>query len=107
MPRAYSTDLRERALAAYEVGEGRQSEIARAYRIGERTLSGWRKLSLEEERRAPKPRRWGTRPVGGDEERKSAECEEGNGAATRRSESGHGRRNGGRQRRSLTAPSFM
>src|SRR3954452_22529474 len=32
MPRAYSTDLRERALADYEAGEGRTSEIARAYR---------------------------------------------------------------------------
>ena len=51
MPRAYSTDLRERALAAYEAGEGRQSEIARAYRIGERTLSGWLKTAREEGRR--------------------------------------------------------
>src|SRR4051794_20891926 len=47
MPRAYSTDLRERALAAYEAGEGRRSEVARAYRIGERTLSGWLKLARE------------------------------------------------------------
>src|SRR3954464_13487520 len=38
MPRAYSTDLRERALAAYEAGEGRQSEIARAYRSGRARL---------------------------------------------------------------------
>ena len=53
MPRAYSTDLRERALAAYEAGEGRQSEVARAYRIGERTLSGWLKLAREEGRRHP------------------------------------------------------
>src|SRR4051812_2699210 len=66
MPRAYSTDLRERALAAYEAGEGRQSEIARAYRIGERTLSGWLKVAREEGRRAPRPRRGGTRPVGGE-----------------------------------------
>jgi transposase len=66
MPRAYSTDLRERALAACEAGEGRQSEIARAYRIGERTLSGWLKLAREEGRRSPKPRRGGTRPVGGE-----------------------------------------
>ena len=66
MPRAYSTDLRERALAAYEAGEGRQSEIARRYRIGERTLSGWLKLAREEGRRSPKPRRGGTRPVGGE-----------------------------------------
>src|SRR5919202_6814012 len=66
MPRAYSTDLRERALAAGEAGEGRQSEIARAYRIGERTLSGWLKLAREEGRRSPKPRRGGTRPAGGE-----------------------------------------
>src|SRR3954462_7057685 len=66
MPRAYSTDLRERALAAYEAGEGRQSEIARLYRVGERTLSGWLKIAREEGRRAPKPRRGGTRPVGGE-----------------------------------------
>src|SRR3954465_12526177 len=66
MPRAYSSDLRERALAAYEAGEGRQSEIARAYRIGERTLSGWLKTAREEGRRAPRPRRGGTKPVGGE-----------------------------------------
>ena len=66
MPRAYSTDLRERALAACEAGEGRQSEIARVHRVGERTLSGWLKLAREEGRRHPKPRRGGTRPVGGE-----------------------------------------
>src|SRR3954454_607644 len=64
MPRAYSSDLRERALDAYEGGEGSQSEVARRYRIGERTLSGWLKLAREEGRRHPKPRRGGTRPVG-------------------------------------------
>jgi len=66
MPRAYSADLRERALAACEAGEGRQSEIARRYRVGERTLSGWLKTAREEGRRAPRPRRGGTRPVGGE-----------------------------------------
>ncbi len=66
MPRAYSTDLRERALAACEAGEGSQSEVARRYRIGERTLSGWLKIAREEGRRHPKPRRGGTRPVGGE-----------------------------------------
>src|SRR5437764_9974087 len=66
MPRAYSPDLRERALAAYEAGEGRQSEIARAYRIGERTLSGWLKTAREEGRRAPRPRRGGRAPLGGE-----------------------------------------
>src|SRR3954447_17423643 len=66
MPRAYSTDLRERALAAYEAGEGRQSEIARLYRIGERTLSGWLRTAREEGRRSPKPRRGGRAPLGGE-----------------------------------------
>src|SRR3954452_21771704 len=66
MPRAYSTDLRERALAAYEAGEGRQSEVARRYRIGERTLSGWLKTAREEGRPHPKPRRGGARPAGGE-----------------------------------------
>src|SRR3954468_15875040 len=66
MPRAYSSDLRERALAAYQAGGARQSEIAGAYRIGERTLSGWLKTAREEGRRAPRPRRGGTRPVGGE-----------------------------------------
>ena len=66
MPRAYSTDLRERALAAYEAGEGRQSEIARLYRIGERTLSAWLRTAREEGRRAPRPPRGGRPPVGGE-----------------------------------------
>src|SRR5689334_24977043 len=68
MPRAYSTALRERALAAYEAGEGRQSEIARVYRIGERTLSGWLRTAREEGRRSPKPRRGGRAPLGGERE---------------------------------------
>src|SRR3954471_17092271 len=66
MPRACSTDLREQALAAYEAGEGSQSEVARRYRVGERTLSGWLELAREEGRRHPEPRRGGTRPVGGE-----------------------------------------
>ena len=68
MPRAYSTDLRERALAACEAGEGRQSEIARRYRVGERTLSAWLRIAREEGRRSPRPRRGGRAPVGGERE---------------------------------------
>ena len=68
MPRAYSADLRERVLAAYEAGEGRQSEVARLYRVGERTLSGWLKVAREEGRRAPRPPRGGRPPVGGERE---------------------------------------
>src|SRR4051812_49773805 len=68
MPRAYSTDLRERALAACEAGEGSQSGIARRYRIGERTLSAWPRAAREEGRRAPRPRRGGRPPAGGERE---------------------------------------
>src|SRR5437763_6061229 len=66
MPRAYSTDRRERGRAVGEAGEGRQSEIARVYRIGERTLSAWRRTAREEGRRAPRPPRGGRPPVGGE-----------------------------------------
>jgi transposase len=66
MPRAYSTDLRERALTAYEAGEGSQAEIARRYRLGERTLSGWIRAAREEGRRSPKPHGGGRAPVAGE-----------------------------------------
>jgi transposase len=68
MPCAYSGDLRERALAACEAGEGSQPEIARRYRVGERTLSAWLKVAREEGRRAPKPRRGGRMPLSGKRE---------------------------------------
>ncbi len=65
MPRAYSTDPRERVLAAHEAGEGSQAAIAGRYRIGERTLSGWLKAAREEGRRGPKPGARGREPLGG------------------------------------------
>src|SRR3954463_4011474 len=68
MPRACSNDLRERALAACEAGDGSQAAVARLYRLGERTLSGWLKAAREEGRRAPRPRRGGRPPVGGERE---------------------------------------
>ena len=64
MPRPYSTDLRERVLAAYEAGEGSQAEVAGRYRIGERTLSGWLRAAREG-RRGPKQRARGPAPLGG------------------------------------------
>src|SRR4051794_22929588 len=72
MPRAYSADLRERVLAAYEGGEGSRSALARRHRVGERTLLSWLKAAREEGRRAPKPRRGGRAPVGGADETHSA-----------------------------------
>ena len=66
MPRPYSIDLRERVLAAYEAGAGSQAEVARRYRVGERTLSSWLKAARGAGRRAPKPRARGPAPLGGE-----------------------------------------
>jgi transposase len=65
MPRAYSTDLRERVLAAYEAGEGSQAELAKRYRLGERTLWSWLRVARAEGRRGPKPCACGRVPLGG------------------------------------------
>ena len=54
MPRAYSSDLRERVLAACEAGAGSQAEIARRFRVGERTLQRWLQAARGEGRRGPK-----------------------------------------------------
>ena len=80
MPRAYSTDLRERALAACEAGDGSRSAVARRYRIGERTLSGWLKVAREEGRRSPRPPRGGRAPLGGEREALAALAAERNDA---------------------------
>src|SRR5689334_6451860 len=66
MPRACSTDLRDRVLAACEAGEGRQARLAERYRAGERTLSGRLEVAREEARRSPKPHGGGPEPVGGE-----------------------------------------
>ena len=66
MPRACSTDLRERVLAAYEAGEGGQAEVARRFRVGERTLSRWLQAARTEGRREPKVPARGRAPVGGE-----------------------------------------
>src|SRR3954462_2559134 len=68
MPRAYSADLRERALDAYEGSEGSQAEVARRYRVGERALSAWLRSAREGGGRDPKRRRGGRAPLGGDRE---------------------------------------
>jgi transposase len=65
MPRPYSTDSRERALAAYEAGEGSQAQLAGRYRVGARTLSRWLRAARAEGRRGPKPRPGGPGPLGG------------------------------------------
>ncbi len=65
MPRACSSDLRERVLTAYEAGEGSQAEVARRFRVGERTLSRWLLAVRSEGRRGPKVPARGRALVGG------------------------------------------
>src|SRR5262245_31782295 len=56
MPRPHSNELRERAVAAYEAGEGSYEEVAGQYEIGSATLERW----VGQKRRTggvdPKPR---------------------------------------------------
>jgi transposase len=66
MPRAYSTDLRERVLAACEAGEGSQAEVAGRFQVGERTLSRWLRAARSEGRREPKVPAHGRALLGGE-----------------------------------------
>src|SRR5919199_5846886 len=62
MPRAYSADLRERVLAAWERREGTQAAIARRFSVCEATVENWLRQARQEGRRAPKPHAGGPRP---------------------------------------------
>lgn len=62
MPRAYSADLRERAVADCEAGLGRAA-TARRYRVGERTVYRWLREARHEGRRHAKRHAGGRRPV--------------------------------------------
>ena len=73
MPRPYSADLRERALAACERREGSRAEVARRFSVGVSTLHDWLRQAREEGRRAAKPAREGRPPLGGDEARAALE----------------------------------
>jgi transposase len=65
MPRPYSADLRERALAACERREGSRAAIARRFVVGVSTLRDWLRQAREEGRRAAKPARGGGPLLGG------------------------------------------
>src|ERR1044072_5476238 len=57
--RAYSTDLRETLVLAYENGEGTLDEIADTFGVGRCTVARMLKLYREGEGLAPKPHRGG------------------------------------------------
>lgn len=61
MARAYSMDLRERALAAAQAQEGSRAEVARRFGIGEATLYSWLRRWREESSLKPRPHGGGRR----------------------------------------------
>lgn len=54
MPAAYSKDLRERVVAAYESGVGDQVEVAQRFAVGEATVRRWWALKRKTGSVAPK-----------------------------------------------------
>lgn len=56
MPRPYSVDLRERAVAAYRRGGRTMEEVAAEFSVSAKTLSHWLKLEDETGRLEPRPR---------------------------------------------------
>ena len=64
MPLIYSLDLRQKAVSAYEDGEGTQEEIAERFSIGLRTFQVW--LVLKKETGSLEPKEYiycGRKPV--------------------------------------------
>jgi len=67
MPLIYSLDLRQKAVSAYENDEGTQTEIAKRFSIGLRTLQEW--LVLKKETGSLEPKEYvycGRKPVIGE-----------------------------------------
>lgn len=56
MPRSYSLDLRERAVAAYKRGSRTMEEVAAEFSVSDKTLSHWLKLKMETGSLKPRPR---------------------------------------------------
>jgi transposase len=63
MPAPYSLDLRTRAVAAAREGNLSRAEVARQFRIGERTLYDWLEREQAEGTLAPRPHGGGQRPA--------------------------------------------
>jgi len=67
MPLIYSLDLRQKAVSAYENGEGTQAEISERFSIGLRTFQAW--LALKKETGNLEPKEYiycGRKPVIGE-----------------------------------------
>lgn len=62
MPKPYSADLRERALAACERGGTSRAVVAQRFSVSEATLYNWLRQAREEGRREAKPHAGGPAP---------------------------------------------
>jgi transposase len=62
MARAYSMDLRERAVAAAQTGDSTRAEVAERFGIHEATLYGWLRRQREAGTLEPRPRGGGRQP---------------------------------------------
>ena len=69
MPLAYSADLRERVLLAYQHGEGTAAVLARRFRLALNTVKNWVRAAEREGRRVAKPLGHGPEPRLGTAER--------------------------------------
>ena len=59
---AYSVDLRERVVAAFDVGDMTDEEVAELFRVGEATVHRWKRLKRETGSLVPRPPRGGGMP---------------------------------------------
>jgi transposase len=62
MPRACSTDLRERVLVSVEAGESPE-DVAERFMVGRASVYRWVAAARDEGRRAPKPMNGGPKPA--------------------------------------------
>ncbi len=62
MARAYSIDLRQRAVAAARRGDRTRAEVAQQYDISEATLYGWLRRCKDEGTLEPRPHGGGRQP---------------------------------------------
>ena len=58
----YSVDLRERVIAAFDLGEMTDEEVAELFRVGEATVHRWKRLKRETGSLVPRPPRGGGMP---------------------------------------------
>lgn len=62
MGRAYSLDLRERVVAAFDAGDMTDEQVAELFQVGEATVHRWKRLKRETGSLVPPPPRGGGNP---------------------------------------------